>query len=1012
MVQLHGKARRVAGKEPVHHDAASEDSQARKDTVATSKEGSALATPSQSLLQLGISDSATVTPSQALLQPVTSDSATVTPSQSVLQSVTSDSATVTPSQSVLQSVTSDSATVTPSQSVMQSVTSDSATVTPSQSVMQSVTSDSATVTPSQSVLQLVTSDSATVTPSQSVLQSVIADSATVTPSKTPLQPGVTDSATVTPSQTLQPVGTSSSSGTASQSLLQSVAVPADPGSLTGPVGKTGDPTATKVVQLAAGQSQASRFSLLSTNPQSKAKEWAMVDDPGSAADQMSALPEQRKEECHQTGGRGEAHKGHSDTCGGEEDHSEKGQETEARLLVQDTQCAHREEYQGIPLLSQQLVMESLSAEIGPEQSVDDEQLMPESQAVHTFGCKQRLAAATFPTSPESSRCTTLTSPRRSLQQSEQPGDDNRSRLAVDESSQGVPKEYPQLSSGPPSGDRKRGRYGQDGGSKAKLAKSPSSPVQTPGLRLLESPSTLSGKVVSSAPPCPISLLSDTDDDDAVLIIRRTKRKCFSLDGSPLRAKAPLSAKRRRHGGRQRNLCEKFEGGSGGDLQESQGKRVVEVRSGCSDGGQSNVMEGQSFPSGPTSDGDTCLQKEMEEQGLDKAHPATDRPEGENDRTSDNKDKCCAVSNVSPTYRRKKTVRGLARLGSSATAGIVTSREGEGHTVLQAHYTPESHLEQGGRQRRLSVRMDGTLSERRRAGVEHVERHSAEDMPTDSLVTANLSEPRNTTDMEPEISAEERMEIDDAGVTVENSAVTRDTETVKDVKLYPGCPVRKVKTVSSPRQAEADLRTEKHQQAVSLDREGEASGDEAGPILITQSSHSSQSQQPPLLTQTSEAAGTEDATVPPPDFDLRFEEEEEDEDKDMAERQRSVPRQHTDTVAEQNIAADRKSNDNVDQAYFSEAVVQDRAQDRKSVVEVEGEAEVLCAEVAAANRGGVKRMGLRSAAQGQRRASASDQQPVEEEQEEEEEEQVVMKKRNRRAIIDSETDSDSDRSKFG
>ena len=971
----------MAEEQLVHHDEASE---ARKDTVATSKEGSAVATPSQSVLQLGVGDSATVTPSQ-----------------SVPQSVTSDSATVTPSQSVPQSVPSDSATVTPSQSVPQSVPSDSATVTPSQSVLQSVPSDSATVTPSQSVLQSVPSDSATVTPSQSVLQSVIADSATVTPSQTPLQP----------------VGTSSSSGTASQSLLQSVAVPADPGPLTSRVRKAADPTATKLVQSATGESQASRFSLLSTNPQTKAKEWAMVDDPGSAADQMSASPEQRKEDCHHTGGCGEAHKRHSDTCG--EDHLEKGREREARLLVQDTQCAHREEYQGIHLLSQQVVMESLSAETGPEQSADDEQLMPESQAVETFGCKQRLAAATFPTSPESSPGMTLTTPRCSLQQSEQPGDDNGSRLAVDERNQGVPKEDPQLSSGPPSGDRKRERHRQDGGSKAKLAKSPSGPVQTPGLHLLESPSTLSGKVVSSAPPCPISLLSDTDDDDAVLIVRRTKRKCFSLDGSPLRAKAPLSAKRRRHGGRQRNLREKFEGGSGGNVPESQGKRVVEVRSGCSDGGQSNVMEGRPFSSGPTPDGDTCLQKEMEEQGPDKAHPATDRPEGEKDRTSDNKDQCCAMSNVSPTYRWKKTVRGLARLGSFASAGVVTSREGEGHSVLQAHYTPESHPEQAGRQWRLSVRMDGSLSERRQAGVEHVERHPAEDMPTDSLVTANLSEPRNTTDMEPEISAaEEQMEIDDAGATVENSTVTRDTETVEDVELYPGCPVRKVKTVSSPRQAEADLRMEKRQQAVGLDREGEASGDEAGPILITQSSHSSQSQQPPLLTQASEAAGTEDATVPPPDFDLGFEEEEEDEDKDMAEGQQSVPRQHTDTGAEQNIAADRKSNANEDQAYFNEAVVQDGAEDGKSVVEVEGEAEILCAEVAAANRVGLKRMGLRSAAQGQRPASASDQQTVEQVQveeeqvEEEEEQQVVMKKRNRRAIIDSDTDSDSDRSKFG
>ena len=597
VVQLHGKAKRVAGEAPVHHDTASEDSQARKDTVAISKEGSAIATPSQSVLQLGMSDSTTVTPSQVLLQPVTSDSATVTPSQSV--------------------------------------TSDSATVTPSQPVLQSVIADSATVTPRETPLQLGVTDSATVTPSQSVLQSVIADSATVTPSQT----------------LLQPVGTSSSSGTASQSLLQSVAVPADPGPLTGPVGKAGDPAATKVVQSAAGESQASRFSLLSTDLQTKAKEWAMVDDPDSAADQMSASPEQRKEDCHQAGGCGEAHKGHSDTCGGEEDHAEKGRERKARLLVQDTQCAHREEYQGIPLLSQQVVMESLSAEIGPEQSADDEQLMPESQAVDTFGCKQRLAAATFPTSPESSPGTTLTSPRRSLQQSEQPGDDRGSRLAVDERSQGVPKEDPRLSSGPPSGDRKKGQRGQDGGSKAKLAKSPSGPVQTPGLRLLESPSTLSGKVVSSAPPCPISLLSDTDDDDAVLIVRRTKRKCFSLDGSPLRAKAPLSAKRRRHGGRQRNLCEKFEGGSGGDVPESQGKRVVEVRSGRSDGGQINVTEGRPFSSGPTPDGDTCLQKEMEEQGLDKAHPhhahpATDGPEGENDRASDNKDQCCAVSNLS------------------------------------------------------------------------------------------------------------------------------------------------------------------------------------------------------------------------------------------------------------------------------------------------------------------------------------------------------------------------------
>ena len=323
VVQLHGKAKRVAGEAPVHHDTASEDSQARKDTVAISKEGSAIATPSQSVLQLGMSDSTTVTPSQVLLQPVTSDSATVTPSQSV--------------------------------------TSDSATVTPSQPVLQSVIADSATVTPRETPLQLGVTDSATVTPSQSVLQSVIADSATVTPSQT----------------LLQPVGTSSSSGTASQSLLQSVAVPADPGPLTGPVGKAGDPAATKVVQSAAGESQASRFSLLSTDLQTKAKEWAMVDDPDSAADQMSASPEQRKEDCHQAGGCGEAHKGHSDTCGGEEDHAEKGRERKARLLVQDTQCAHREEYQGIPLLSQQVVMESLSAEIGPEQSADDEQLMPE-----------------------------------------------------------------------------------------------------------------------------------------------------------------------------------------------------------------------------------------------------------------------------------------------------------------------------------------------------------------------------------------------------------------------------------------------------------------------------------------------------------------------------------------------------------------------------------------------------------------------------------------------------------
>ncbi|KAK7479149.1 hypothetical protein BaRGS_00029590 [Batillaria attramentaria] len=252
--------------------------------------------------------------------------------------------------------------------------------------------------------------------------------------------------------------------------------------------------------------------------------------------------------------------------------TDRGCEDQSKLLVVDTQHRTQSESLRSPTLpsSCRVVMDSLQDDIldksqGHPTLVSGHQYANESsevekeQAMDTSITPRKLmsSSAGKETTAVSSH---LNAPLTSLsgQEIEITNHEQARSPQITEKPQKRMEDTPSLKS------RKR-KSAEETDEFCQVKKSPRlCPPRTPILKSGVSPASSSGKSVCSAPPRATSLMSDSDEDDAVLVVRRTKRKCFSLDGSPLRSKTP--AKRPR----SRLLTRTVNNGSDVDLQGKDG----------------------------------------------------------------------------------------------------------------------------------------------------------------------------------------------------------------------------------------------------------------------------------------------------------------------------------------------------------------------------------------------------------------------------------------------------------
>ncbi|KAL8586434.1 hypothetical protein ACOMHN_023049 [Nucella lapillus] len=673
--------------------------------------------------------------------------------------------------------------------------------------------------------------SASATQSQSILQPVRADkhtsSASTTPSQSILQP-------------LRGCNQTSTPGTPSQSILQPVQVEKQSTIGVSEVyDQQQESAASSHNQLTAGQEVAENKHLDNPKHASRSErkldglpvqdscqtledklyevgERPLADDQTLANDSGSSVQPDASERASPLADS-EAMREHDDKkdhTGGEQVLDE-GVQMVPKLLVQDTQNLQKTDSHSLPLLSQHVVQDSLPEGKEPSQaSVGRE--------------NPRTSMRSVDSSPNLEQtCSSLSLKSPALSEG-----NNLKRDNMDSS--------PSLVSS---------------GRKRKLDRNSENAKGTchlPSDELLsmKSPSGGPSKVISSAPPRATLQASDSDeDDDAVLIVRRTKRKCFSLGGSPVE-RTPLSVKRRRFRGKQRNLSEAFS--KEADRGAQQSLQELSQASGASKGDR--LSENTQLPS---------LADEVKYSCTEEGNHGVDATSNEGPETAERLRETAGTEGVkltattpktSPLYPRRKTVRGLARQKESPD--LVTDTVCGHDTTRTLAFETAEKSEPGIQTDSNTLQADpsacdarkGQLSKKRRVLVQISDNDDDDDEP-----------------MEVDFAASE-----DSGRKTLLQANLQDRTQ--------GCPSRVASERSRPIEEEAPV----------IVHESDKS------ITITQSSDKSREQEWQPVTQTSVSASLDDATIPPPSFDLRFDDsDEEDHNIDSASLLEQSPQKTTD-----------------------------------------------------------------------------------------------------------------------
>ncbi|XP_070211918.1 uro-adherence factor A-like [Littorina saxatilis] len=654
-----------------------------------------------------------------------------------------------------------------------------------------------------------------------------------------------------------------------------------------------------------------------------------------------------------------------------QEHSEEEELKKSEPLVVETQYPSTLEEQSISLLSPKVIADSIPVDREEEQSPDrsgkDVHVGTESQETITQVDRSRSFQRSMQKS-DSSGTTDLQEhsliPGFSHPELEQPCPQSGEEVSTFVQGKGTKRlqKEEERSSSPAtfSITRKRNSHGQESSIKAKLGH-----FHTPDLLPLQSPSSSSDKVVNSAPPRTTTIPLDSDDDGAVLIVRRTKRKCFSLDGSPLRPEAPLSTKRRRYGTRQKNLADKFDDLAGNGLCKAKDYE---------EGGENKVEE-KIQPAQPNilQEGQESRQKlaaeknrPMHVESLMSPSSEAENPEegvkgntAEGDRKTDSDPKMPAPS------RRRKAVRGLARLSDSTSAEFLPN-------------TRQTRTETASGQPLTSGQTDTNSAEGR-----HSMTSTTQNSPR---ILVTLTEAHAEDPMEVE-------EIDGEMVDLEDEDARANSRSHED---------KKVSTEHSEPNETREQCFEAPQAAATKATEGA----DGNPIVIDQMSVRSQTQK--SVNQSSIPPSEEDATIPPSDFDLRFDDEDDDSNNGDDEENEGTITEQEPLVLKVNISqskepehGDQGSTMDVDPSPSEDKekdidTPAEGASDQTSIVPGHAGPKPQTSETTVRET----RQSL-AEARNKRQGSADALQ----DSEEEEEEVVVVKKKGRRAVIDSDSDSD-------
>ncbi|XP_076468751.1 uncharacterized protein LOC143299437 [Babylonia areolata] len=596
-----------------------------------------------------------------------------------------------------------------------------------------------------------------------------------------------------------------------------------------------------------------------------------------------------------------------------------GDQAASELLVPDTQYLEKPEEQSVSLLSQQVVLDSLPV-------VQDS--LPECAESSQQSDRKRSPQISFDTTDtENYPSPTLKSPRRNLS-------------VADHTT-------------PASGKRKRHDH------------KPSSPLPAPEPFPSKSPSSVQDKVVSSAPPRTTSLASDSDDCDAVPVLRRTKRKCFSLGGSPLESKTPLSIKRRRYRGKQKNLSEEFDKEADSGAQQSlQGSKLSQTNT-ESKGGKGQCEKDQLSSSAGEHELSCINAKQRNSDRDDKCGGDTklSNMEKSMDKESTESVTPSTRSKISPFHLRKKTVRGLARHKAEPSDSV-------GQRTSKAHDTNNAENSESG------IKTDMHTSE---ADLSVCQKLSSKERLAGQRQA--LIQVSDDSDL---------MEVDDVGISADSGKMNLQSNNENQNKTW-------------PRPAE---NKSVHEEPAVTCSGSEDTVDK--PTPVSQSSDKSQTQKPQFVNQSSVPASMEDATIPPPSFDLRFDDEDEEDDENthgeggLAEQSPQETADHA-VISEQLKSIDHSdslSKRNIDRTEQNGK--QSRAAEDKG--REEGEEETVSTERLVREEVGK----IPADSQGQPGLSGGPETLTSSS----EEDRVVARKRKKPAVIISDSDNDSDHGSEG
>ena len=669
--------------------------------------------------------------------------------------------------------------------------------------------------------------------------------------------------------------------------------------------------------------------------------------------------------------------------------SEKTDHDRLKLLVLDTQSLQRAEEQSVPLLSEQVIAGSLSDnEEVSQDHCEDQTVVTALLSNKSSEVLPSLENRTLDV--ERSIAPTTSSPASAFSPEEQHTSPCEQPSSPPEVISLQAKEKADERPSPSPNTRKRKLTSKNGGTSPKLSTSPSCHLNTPQFPLSSPPSSASSKVINSAPPGATSVLAGSDDDgvDDVRIVRRTKRKCFSLDGSPLKPNI-LSIKRRRFGGRQRNLS--------GKIDQEPGE-----------GGQNSLVEETSSKAMGNKQGDSqSLLKNMVELG--EQHVSEDIPVSEiagesltdmiscpaNTETSREKNSNpILVPKISPMHSGKKTARGLAR-GNASPSDRNSRTRNMKDPILADCDQPKTAI----RKSLLSGESeDVSLLDRTGADADNQYEGLNE-------VGFHLSAHKEAPYMHVQISEDEQLlEVEDLEGKVSSKEAEEDTaHQLSSVKQWEAV---NVMSLSEPEGEK--LTTSEHIKPP--DHHKEAAGSVDRPIIVSQSSLRSETQRPMTVTQSSVQASMDDATIPPPSFDLQFESEDEvgevDKPVDIATEEDTEK-----TANEEKIAAVQKGllrqSKNVEVVKHVNSPAVEKQKLDRNIAHTKQDVQIYGAEGEETEED----LPIKHLPSCQAKSPGSAQMQAADSGESSEEEEVLVKKKSRRAIIESDSDFDHSKKLF-